>query len=553
MRASRRLLSKISIILCLVLAFSLLNQASFASKKGLQGIESIGLSTKHTLYNLDVSQFISTEGGLGYDYLGSYTKDDETVVLYLDGKELTDINKWLEGRKNATGIETISMVILASELEGITDTTKSIAPYHAFDTWTEQGQELNRKLLGMIAECFAATVDYFIMQNEVNNPHTWMEMGKRSLTDQVTYYEKACRFMHEGIQAAGGIGKVMISMDYYWNSTDGGRLNGRKYLNKFAEIAKQGGDYDWGLVHHAYPCPLDDASFTDDASVGVKENVDTFVISISNFDILAEYMHRDNLLYEGEVRDIVIAESGFNAYSNGIIDEERQAAMYAYAYYLMEAQPEVKAFIIRAYVDLAPEPDMGLYFGMYDVAMHAREIKDVMTYVDTEYGSLVTQKYLKYLNAESWEEIVPNFETIKFEESRLVVGLDNDLGTNIGAGQIINWTAEAGGGTAPYQYRFVFINNNYEETIVSDYDESNTLHTALPLNGNAHMRVDVVDAEGKTASRTVWIRHDEKSDDEEFTNTMSEDTLNMTSQLISINADKKRFGRVGRIPGMKDD
>jgi len=544
LRGKKRFLNYISIILCLVLGFALLNQASFASKKGLQGVESVGLSTKHTLYNLDITQFISTTYEFGYDYLGSYRKSGETIDYYVNGKELTEINTWLKERKDNTGLETISMVVLASELEMITDTTKSNAAYHAFDTWTDKGQELNRKLMGVIAECFGGTVDYFIMQNEVNNPHTWMEMGNRSLVDQVIYYEKICRYMDEALRAVDSFGKVMISLDYYWNSTDGGRLNTRTYLNKFAYIAKQGGDYEWGLVHHAYPCPLTDASFIDDASVGVKNNNDTFVISISNLNVLADYMNRDEMLYEGKVRDIVISESGFNAYHNGIVDEERQAAMYAYAYYIMESIPEIKSFIIRAYIDLAPEPDMGLYFGMYDLDWHPREIINIMQNIDTEYGYLVTEKYLKYLNAESWEELVPGLSDIKFEESKLVVGLDSDCGSSIGSGETVTWTAQAGGGTEPYQYRFVYIDENNNATIVREYSEESTLKMGLYLNGDAHMRVDVLDAEGKKSSRLVWINHDTKRDDEEYIARISEDAASFAIQMLSITEDRLLTNRI---------
>ena len=413
-------------------------------------------------------------------------------------------------RKNSE-LQTVSVILLARKMTGITDTSSSNSPYYAFNTWTDEGVRLNTKLMNLTAQVLGSAADYFIMQNEVNNPHSWMEMGDRSIDDYVMYYEKACRMLDSGLRAANSTAKVMISLDYFWNSTDGGRYNAKDLLLKFAAKAKAGGDYNWGVAHHAYPCPLTDSSFIDDNNEGLTKTESTRIISLYNIEVLTSFMKRNEMLYNGAIRDITISESGFNAYSNGKIDEERQAAMYAYAYYKIESLPEIKAFIIRAYIDLEPEPSMGLYFGMYDKKWHQREILDLMKYIDTQQGILLTKKYLKYFNVSSWNDLIPGFDSITFDQSKFAVGLSNDYGTNLGAGQIVTWTAEASGGTEPYQYRYVLIDSAFKETVISDYSSNSTLKVGINLTADSHFRVDVKDASGKVTSRTVWIRYDKNN------------------------------------------
>ncbi len=517
-----------SFIICLVLLFSVLNQNVYASKKGLQGVESVGLYTKHTLYNLIITEYINTSGGVGYESIGTFTANGSTRTYYLNTVGLSNLATMFKNARNSSEIETLSVVILARKMTGITDTTSSASPYYAFNTWTEEGVKLNTKLFSLIGQCLGSSVDYFIMQNEVNNPHSWMEMGDRTLDEYVTYYEKACRLMNNGIKAVNSNAKVMISLDYFWTNTDGGRYSAPEFLTAFAAKAKDGGDYNWGLAHHTYPCPLTDASFTDDGSLGLSNSESTNMISIYNLQVLADYFKKSNMLYNGTVRDIIISESGFNANSSGKIDEEKQAAMYAYAYYKVESIPEIKAFIIRAYVDLSPEPEQGLYFGMYDKNHHAREISDLMKYIDTQQGVLLTNKYLKYFNVSSWNQLISGYDSISFSQSKFAVGLSNDYGTAIGSGQVVTWTAEASGGTAPYQYKFVFVDPSYNETVLLDYSTSNTLETGLYITADSHIRVEVKDAKGKTTSRTIWIKYDKTNDSRRYGDINADGKFNST-------------------------
>lgn len=542
MNRKHKNLTILSIFISLMLVFSILSTESFASKKGLQGIESANLMTKHSLYNLIITEYINTSGGTGYESLGTYTSGGSTRTYYLNVLGLSKVGEQLRTTKQKSELETISVVLLARKMAGITYSGGGASPYFAFDTWSDQGVKLNTKLMNLIGQCLGSSAEYFIMQNEVNNPDSWMEMGKCSSIDEyVLYYEKACRLLNNGLKASGSQAKVMVSLDYYWNSTDGNRYNARDLITKFAAKAKAGGDYDWGLAHHTYPVPLTEPSFTDDSSLGLKHDESTNFISLINLDVLTNYFKKSEMLYNNTVRDIVISEAGFNAYNKGKIDEETQAAMYAYAYYKIETIPEIKAFIIRANVDLSPEPEMGLYFGMYDQSWNPREIRDLMKYIDTKQGALLTKKYLRYFKVSSWDELVPGFSSLNFSQSKFAVGLDNDYGTALGAGQSVTWTAEASGGKEPYQYRFVFLDSKYNETVMQDYSADNTMKSGLPLTSDAHIRVDVKDAAGSVTSRLVWIRYDKTNDvrkcgdinaDGKFNST---DLAYMTSHLLNKN------------------
>lgn len=541
MKNKHHFLKIISALISLILVFSLLNQNAYASKKGLQGIESAGLSTKHSLCNLILTEYINTTGGVGYETLGSFTSGGTTRNYYLNVLGLSEYGQMIKNSRKNSELQTVSVILLARKMTGITDTSSSNSPYYAFNTWTDEGVRLNTKLMNLTAQALGSAADYFIMQNEVNNPHSWMEMGDRSIDDYVMYYEKACRMLDSGLRAANSTAKVMISLDYFWNSTDGGRYNAKDLLLKFAAKAKAGGDYNWGVAHHAYPCPLTDASFTDDGSEGLTKTESTRIISLYNIEVLTSFMKRNELLYNGAIRDITISESGFNAYSNGKIDEERQAAMYAYAYYKMESLPEIKAFIIRAYIDLEPEPSMGLYFGMYDKKWHQREILDLMKYIDTQQGILLTKKYLKYFNVSSWNDLIPDFDKIVFEQSKLAVGLNSSVGTNVGKGQEVTWTAEAAGGKSPYQYRFTYIDPSYKETVLSEYSENNTLVSGIPIIGDSHIRVEVKDADGKVASRMIWLRYDPNQNTSKYGDINNDGVINAIDRGYMVSHMIKKY------------
>lgn len=541
MKNKHHFLKITSALISLILVFSLLNQNAYASKKGLQGIESAGLSTKHSLCNLILTEYINTSGGVGYETLGSFTSGGTTRNYYLNVLGLSEYGQMIKNSRKNSELQTVSVILLARKMTGITDTSSSNSPYYAFNTWTDEGVRLNTKLMNLTAQALGSAADYFIMQNEVNNPHSWMEMGDRSIDDYVMYYEKACRMLDSGLRAANSTAKVMISLDYFWNSTDGGRYNAKDLLLKFAAKAKADGDYNWGVAHHAYPCPLTDSSFIDDNNEGLTKTESTRIISLYNIEVLTAFMKRNELLYNGAIRDITISESGFNAYSNGKIDEERQAAMYAYAYYKIESLPEIKAFIIRAYIDLEPEPSMGLYFGMYDKKWHQREILDLMKYIDTQQGILLTKKYLKYFNVSSWNDLIPGFDKIVFEQSKLAVGLNSSVGTNVGKGQEVTWTAEAAGGKSPYQYRFTYIDPSYQETVLSEYSENNTLVSGIPIIGDSHIRVEVKDADGKVASRMIWLRYDPNQNTSKYGDINNDGVINAIDRGYMVSHMIKKY------------
>jgi hypothetical protein len=117
-------------------------------------------------------------------------------------------------------------------------------------------------------------------------------------------------------------------------------------------------------------------------------------------------MKQDNLLYEGEMRDIAFTEQGFHT-PDGPDGEQIQAAAYAYAYYKISQIPEISAFILHRHVDHWQEG--GLKLGVWTSDLEA----------PSPPKSPLKRKFIwevfKYADTPQWERY--------FEFAKPIVGL----------------------------------------------------------------------------------------------------------------------------------
>lgn len=366
------------------------------------------------------------------DYIRTTSVEGETTFKGTDGKiyeypiwVLEDFNRWFSyGRQN--GIDTIYVQVMSRKLPGLTDTTNSGAAYHAFDVWTENGRKNVEKMFGVISKYLGANVDYWIIGNEVDNPHVYYEAGNMSESDFAVNYEKTMKIMDTAAKKYNKNARVMACFDYFWTMTAPGHYNTKNILDKIISLTANR-NYDWGVAIHPYPDPLTSPNFADDTNAGHCSNdVNTGIITMCNLDIFTNYMQGASRLYNSGVRPIAITEIGFTAIDSSTINQYAQAAFYAYAYYKAEANKFIDAFHMRCYQDAPEEVVQGLSFGLYDLNGNKRLIYDVMKYIDTPAGSTYSEKYLGYLGVSSWKQLVPGYDSLPFVAGSSFTGLAYD-------------------------------------------------------------------------------------------------------------------------------
>ena len=75
----------------------------------------------------------------------------------------------------------------------------------------------------------------------------------------------------------------------------------------------------------------------------------------------------------GNVRHIILSEEGFTSKSATRGDVyDIQAAAFAYAYYLVDNNPYIDAFILNRQVDAVIEVEQSCSFGLWTVDMSSR-------------------------------------------------------------------------------------------------------------------------------------------------------------------------------------
>jgi len=240
----------------------------------------------------------------------------------------------------------------------------------------------------------------------------------------VKEYERAFRVFYTAIKSTSANARVFFSTDYNWNYEADGSLkyNAKDVIEKFNANVRAGGQMDWGLAYHPYSVPLTEPEFWDDAATGlVTWSENSPIVNIANLSILTDYFQKPEMLdSNGEVRHIILSEQGFtsNSATRGE-SEELQAAAIAYAYYIVDSNPYIDAFIMSRQVDAPSEAQLSASFGLYSCDMnrtdrhvptHMKKSYDVYRYIDKSAKTLEVTEFAKdIIGIDNWYDVIPNF------------------------------------------------------------------------------------------------------------------------------------------------
>jgi hypothetical protein len=205
----------------------------------------------------------------------------------------------------------------------------------------------------------------YIVGNEVNSHWFWSNRGRGSLVEFVADYEPAVRIVHESVRRHADWPRVYLSLEHHWTiryeAADADQaFAARPFLEEFARLARDRGDFDWHVAFHPYPENLFEPRFWNDRTATSGD--DTPRITLRNLPVLTRFLEGEALRHRGRPRRVILSEQGFHT-PDGPDGEAVQAAAYCLAHRLVRDQPGIDAFILHRHVDHAEEG--GLRLGVW--------------------------------------------------------------------------------------------------------------------------------------------------------------------------------------------
>lgn len=241
----------------------------------------------------------------------------------------------------------------------------------AFNTTTDEGVRYYCAFIAFLAKRYAAPCGEYgravgmIISNEVNSQWIWGNAGYKTVEEYMSEYTVALRLAWQTARSIYADARVYISLDHFWtgsqNLAETSKYYGsRPVLENLSRIARDEGDFYWNVAYHPYPQNLALPDFWNDDTA--TEDNDTYRITFKNLRVLAEFLYREENLYRGIRRRIILSEQGFNSHFTPE-SEVLQACAYGRAYRICMEIPEIDSFILHAHTDNWEE--FGLNLGLW--------------------------------------------------------------------------------------------------------------------------------------------------------------------------------------------
>ena len=381
-----------------LLLLGLLLPTNAQSKKGLQVEivdDALSLGIKHAALNVNLSQLIVPQP----------KKEEKTATWKSKKRTFHFSQRYLRGldkkiRPLSRHDITINLIILAYRSHNplinkilLHPKSRPDAPNRlgAFNCVTAEGREWLHASLEYLAHRYSlpkqphGRVAGYIIGNEVNSHWWWANRGEVTMKEFAADYHQIVRLMHRGIRSQSPDAKVYLSLEHHWNmryppANALRAFPAKPFLDHFAKIVKEQGDFDWHLAFHPYPERLRDPEFWKD--VTATNSPETKRITFKNLPVLTEYFKKPELLHQGKPRRIILSEQGFDTpkKKNG---QEIQAAAYAYAYRIIDQLDGIDSFILHRHIDNPKEGGLLLGLRTLPPAREKKLIYDVFKYADT--------------------------------------------------------------------------------------------------------------------------------------------------------------------------
>ena len=252
----------------------------------------------------------------------------------------------------------------------------------------------------------------YIIGYEVNNEGESNSAGFTSLKDYANAYSSFLRTAYLSVITAYSNARIYVSLSNQWNQPSENirpyQFGGKEFLEELNNICS---DVPFGVAINPYPSSLTQSAFWNDEKATMS--TDSEYVTMKNISVLTDFLGSPEMLYQGSARSVVISEFGVGG-KHSDPSEILQAAAYAHAFMIADADPLIESLIWHRHVDHVSE--IGLNYGLYsssEITLDGKDkklIHSVMSVIDTDVKNRtsVLEKLASYLPSGSIDPLLSN-------------------------------------------------------------------------------------------------------------------------------------------------
>lgn len=314
------------------------------------------------------------------------------------------------------------------------DSPKSQATL-GFNTSNDTGRDYFIAMMEFLTKRYSQSqatglISNYVISNEIDSTHYFYNCA--DLNVFMEEYSRALRLANLAVKKYAADIHVVVPFTHYWKgyAKEIGQENpGTESLRPYDELewlvkeTNARGAYDWGIAPHTYAVynTASNYLYVDTKSGYLTDSYKTTKeITFSNFGVWRQYLSLPQVRYKGKLRNVYLTESGLSSFKNSQLDQKRQAADFAMAYYKVSHFSFVKTYNFYRRVDHKLETKAGLSCGLFDEKGKKKLVYNVYKYIDTNKTFEYSDPYLKYLPyyktfhkviPKSWQEAVSIYDT----------------------------------------------------------------------------------------------------------------------------------------------
>ena len=375
----------------------------------------IALGASHALVDLPIEKYVLTEdngNSIRHEFGGVSYYFDRTAVEALD-KKVSSLSDF--------GAKVYLRIYLGVAIDELEDDmrflacpgTEEGAEYYTIDFGDKKALLAYSAFTDLLCSRYAegkadfGTAESIIVGKAANAPDLGSNVGHLKSGAYVEHYAKALRITHNILRSHCKSGQVYLSIDRnLCVSSLNTLISGEEFMLSIAEIAKDQGDYEWGV---AAEC----SSFAGNDSVWI-DTEDFAYLSPANLSALTNsVLERDELTYGDVIRDVIISDLYIYCDPEVPASESNQAASYAYAYYNAVKNGKVSA-LIYSYLNDGKNNPCGLKNenGEKKIYSMVRAI-DTDTDLSDEVGNLIGRQWTSLYKNEDLRKAVVRGQFVK--------------------------------------------------------------------------------------------------------------------------------------------
>ena len=383
----------------------------------LEGNELKDLGVKQAAYNIPVGRLVGHTSSANYPTI-YYNYQGQTYLF--DGQVVKEYDI-IFSRLTQLGIQTTAIILNdwnGSYLNLVHPNARKggACPYYMFNAADKSGVDHLGAIATFLAERYSGTahgqVVNWVIANEINARKHWNYYPAVDVQSYAQVYADSFRVFYNAIKSVNACAKIYMPVDQTWNrNLNDGDYDARDIIDHFNAYIKSEGNIDWDLSHHPYPVPLTHAAFWNMPSNYKRMNlvtnsVDTKMVTMQNINVVTSYLQNEELLNpDGESRSVILSEQGFNSLSGQGV----QAAAFAYAYYIAEANSHSDGFLLNRQTDAAAEVAQGMAFGINNADGSHKQIYNVFKHIDGPNSQSATEFAKSIIGISSWSDVIRHY------------------------------------------------------------------------------------------------------------------------------------------------